>query len=226
MAAYKQSYKVHNLEEPDLDAERAKVNKFSPDQPQEKTCWGSLLASALLKHMSSKSWLLHQLHFKFCEHWDRDNISSQLGSWLVWNSRRAEASRDILRPYLGNPCEDWRGEARRRKKIETRIDGLALQREVAMKAMRIWKPLKLENGKGCRVGSVGIYLTSNRNSFGIGAMQIEECSADTKRQAREPWHVYGMKRNVSGPLETWPKKKKNRTIRYDKNTTSLSGLQN
>jgi len=46
---------------------------------QEKTWWGNLNASDLEKHMSSRSSLVHHLHFEFSEHCDFNTNSPQLG---------------------------------------------------------------------------------------------------------------------------------------------------
>lgn len=61
------------------DLKREKIDRSHKRVgPQEKTWWGNLKASDLEKQVSSRYWLVHQIHLEFWEHMDFNIKSPQL----------------------------------------------------------------------------------------------------------------------------------------------------
>jgi len=110
--------------------------------PQEKTWLGNLKASDLEKHVSSRSWLVHQLHLEFWEHFDFETNSPQLirmGLLLVEKGFLDE-------PSSATAIWQTRRETKRMKK-----SGLELEIENSMdewfraQRFQVWKIGKLSN---------------------------------------------------------------------------------
>lgn len=94
--------------------------------PQEKTWWGNLKASDLEKQVSSRSWLVHQLHLEFWEHFDFETNSPQLirkGLLLVEKGFLDEPS---------SATTIWKGWHKRRKMKRMKKSGLELVIENSM----------------------------------------------------------------------------------------------
>lgn len=94
--------------------------------PQEKTWLGNLKASDLEKQVSSRSWLVHQLHLEFWEHFDFETNSPQLirmglllaekgfldepsSATTIWHTRREmkRVKKSALVLEIENSMDEW-----------------------------------------------------------------------------------------------------------------------